>query len=238
MKPLKNKIHKTLLEVQENKKKSILENKIVKNRLKIILEDKNMYKKKNKEKLFSNLTSEVVYLKNQGYNGEMINEGLIDIITSLFGDKSEVIFTTWKDQGLNWLMEKLEISNDKELSEKIKHKFSNVLISEIPELFTDCDKVTDMIVDAMVEVFQERLKEGFFESSGAEKILQESVLEMTSHEDFQDSVEVKLKNTICPLLSRISTNMSNQENDIKSKIFPSMDNMMGSNDILGLENLG
>lgn len=238
MKPLKNKIHKTLLEVQENKKKSILENKIVKNRLKIILEDKNMYKKKNKEKLFSNLTSEVVYLKNQGYNSEMINEGLIDIITSLFGDKSEVIFTTWKDQGLNWLMEKLEISNDKELSEKIKHKFSNVLISEIPELFTDCDKVTDMIVDAMVEVFQERLKEGFFESSGAERILQESVLEMTSHEDFQDSVEVKLKNTICPLLSKISANMSNQENDIKSKIFPSMDNMMGSNDILGLENLG
>lgn len=238
MRNLKNTIHKTLIETKEKKKKTIVENKIISNRLKVILEDRNMFKNKNKQKLFSNLTSEITYLRNQGFNEKMINEGLIDIITSLFGDKSEVIFTTWKDQGLNWLIDKLGVSNDEELSSKIKNKFSNVLISEIPELFTDCDKVTDMIVDAMIDVFQERLKKGFPESSEAARILQDSVLEMTSHEDFQDSVEIKLKNTICPLLSRISTNMSNQENDIKSKIFPSMDNMMGSNDILGLENLG
>lgn len=237
MKNLKNKIHKTLLETKENKKKTILENKIVTNRFKIILEDKNMFKKKNKQKLFSQLTSEVNYLKNQGFNNQMINEGLIDIIKSLFGNNSDAIFTTWKDQGVNWLIDKLGVSHDEELSDKIKSKFSNVLTSEIPELFTDCDKVTDMIVDAMIEVFQENLKNGQSNGSEASRILQDSVLEMTSHEDFQDSVEVKLKNTICPLLSKISSNMSNQENDIKSKIFPNMDNMMGINDISGLDNL-
>jgi hypothetical protein len=196
-----------------------------------------MFKKKNKEKLFSQLTSEVNYLKNQGFNNQMINEGLIDIIKSLFGNNSDVIFSTWKDQGVNWLIDKLGVSHDEELSDKIKSKFSNVLTSEIPELFTDCDKVTDMIVDAMIEVFQENLKNGQSNGSEASRILQDSVLEMTSHEDFQDSVEVKLKNTICPLLSKISSNMSNQENDIKSKIFPNMDNMMGINDISGLDNL-
>jgi hypothetical protein len=237
MRNLKKTIHKTLVETKENKKKTILENKIVTNRFKIILEDKNMFKKKNKEKLFSQLTSEVNYLKNQGFNNQMINEGLIDIIKSLFGNNSDVIFTTWKDQGVNWLIDKLGVSHDEELSDKIKSKFSNVLTSEIPELFTDCDKVTDMIVDAMIEVFQENLKNGQSNGSEASRILQYSVLEMTSHEDFQDSVEVKLKNTICPLLSKISSNMSNQENDIKSKIFPNMDNMMGINDISGLDNL-
>jgi hypothetical protein len=238
MRNLKKTIHKTLVETKENKKKTILENKIVTNRFKIILEDKNMFKKKNKEKLFSQLTSEVNYLKNQGFNNQMINEGLIDIIKSLFGNNSDVIFTTWKDQGVNWLIDKLGVSHDEELSDKIKSKFSNVLTSEIPELFTDCDKVTDMIVDAMIEVFQENLKNGQSNGSEASRILQYSVLEMTSHEDFQDSVEVKLKNTICPLLSKISSNMSNQENDIKSKIFPNMDNMIGINDISGLDNLG
>ena len=238
MRNLKKTIHKTLVETKDNKKKTILENKIVTNRFKIILEDKNMFKKKNKEKLFSQLTSEVNYLKNQGFNNQMINEGLIDIIKSLFGNNSDVIFTTWKDQGVNWLIDKLGVSHDEELSDKIKSKFSNVLTSEIPELFTDCDKVTDMIVDAMIEVFQENLKNGQSNGSEASRILQYSVLEMTSHEDFQDSVEVKLKNTICPLLSKISSNMSNQENDIKSKIFPNMDNMIGINDISGLDNLG
>ena len=238
MKTLKNKIHKTLLETKENKKKTVLENKIVTNRFKIILEDTSMFKKKNKQKLFSQLTSEVSYLKTQGFNKEMINEGLIDIIKSLFGNKSDVIFTTWKDQGVNWLIDKLGVSHDEELSDKIKSKFSNVLTSEIPELFTDCDKVTDMIVDAMIEVFQENLKNGDSNGSEASRILQDSVLEMTSHENFQDSIEIKLKNTICPLLSKISSNMSNQENEIKSKIFPSMGNMMGYDDISGLENLG
>jgi hypothetical protein len=238
MKTLKNKIHKTLLETKENKKKTVLENKIVTNRFKIILEDTSMFKKKNKQKLFSQLTSEVSYLKTQGFNKEMINEGLIDIIKSLFGNKSDVIFTTWKDQGVNWLIDKLGVSHDEELSDKIKNKFSNVLTSEIPELFTDCDKVTDMVVDAMIEVFQENLKNGESNGSEASRILQDSVLEMTSHEDFQDSIEIKLKNTICPLLSKISSNMSNQENEIKSKIFPSMGNMMGYDDISGLENLG
>jgi hypothetical protein len=238
MRNLKKTIHKTLVETKENKKKTILENKIVTNRFKIILEDKNMFKKKNKQKLFSQLTSEVNYLKNQGFNNKMINEGLIDIIKSLFGNNSDVIFSTWKDQGVNWLIDKLGISHDEELSDKIKNKFSNVLTSEIPELFTDCDKVTDMIVDAMIEVFQESLKNGQSSGSEASRILQDSVLEMTSHEDFQDSIEVKLKNTICPLLSKISSNMSNQENDIKSKIFPNMDDMMGINDISGLDNLG
>lgn len=238
MRTLKNKIHKTLLETKESKKKTILENKIVTNRFKIILEDKNMFKKKNKQKLFSQLTSEVSYLKNQGFNNQMINEGLIDIIKSLFGNKSDVIFTTWKDQGVNWLIDKLGVSHDEDLSDKIKSKFSNVLTSEIPELFTDCDKVTDMVVDAMIEVFQENLKNGESNGSEASRILQDSVLEMTSHEDFQDSIEIKLKNTICPLLNKISNNMSNQENEIKSKIFPNMDDMMGYDDISGLDNLG
>ena len=168
----------------------------------------------------------------------MINEGLIDIIKSLFGNKSDVIFTTWKDQGVNWLIDKLGVSHDEDLSDKIKSKFSNVLTSEIPELFTDCDKVTDMVVDAMIEVFQENLKNGESNGSEASRILQDSVLEMTSHEDFQDSIEIKLKNTICPLLNKISNNMSNQENEIKSKIFPNMDDMMGYDDISGLDNLG
>ena len=238
MKTLKNKIHQTLLETKENKKKTVLENKIVTNRFKIILEDTNMFKKKNKQKLFSQLTSEVSYLQNQGFNKEMINESLIDIIKSLFGNKSDMIFSTWKDQGVEWLIDKLGVSHDEELSDKIKSKFSNVLTSEIPELFTDCDKVTDMVVDAMIEVFQENLKNGETNGSEASKILQDSVLEMTSHEDFQDSIETKLKNTICPLLNKISTNMSNQESEIKSKIFPNMDDMMGYDDISGLENLG
>jgi len=222
MKSLNKNIHKTLTEVQKNKKSLVIENKIITNRFKVILEDKSFFKKSNKDKLFKTITSEIHNLKDQGFNKETINESLVDIFKSLFGSHSHKVFDAWKEHGVNWLIEKLGVANDEDVVKSIKKQFSNVLVDETPELFTDCDRVTDIVVNAVVESFIKKLSQIDGDVPEATRVLQESILEMVNNEEFQNSVEVKLKNTICPLLVKISTNMTNQEQEIKSKIFPAL----------------
>lgn len=219
MKPLKKKIHKTLLEVKDNKKKTLLENKIIKNRFKIILEDKNMFKKKNKEKLFSQLTSEVVYLKKQGYDNKMINEGLSDIFKSLFGTGSDSIFQTWKETGVAWLIKQLGFNPDSTVARFIEVAFANVPISEIPSLLTDCDKVTKIVAKSMYETYLKGLQQNIGMGNMVGDVMRNAVTEVIDNTEFVQKLEGGLSNIICPILGRVSSNMTKQEDGIKSKLF-------------------
>lgn len=218
MKPLKKRIHKELLEARDKKNSVIVEHNIITNRFKVILENKDFYLKKNKSKLFTTLTDQLHTLKEDGFSKKQINEALTDIFKSIFGSQADPVFTAWKDQGVNWLISKLGIEQDEETAKLIHKEFSNVVVSEVPELLTDCDRVTDMVVNALTQGFQSKLYEST-PSSEASRILMESVIEMLGREDFQDSVEVKVKNLICPLLLQVGMNMANQEREIKNRIF-------------------
>lgn len=219
MKPLKKTIHKTLLEVKDKKKKTLLENKIIKNRFKIILEDKNMFKKKNKEKLFSQLTSEVVYLKTQGYDNKMINEGLSDIFKSLFGTGADSIFQTWKETGVAWLIKQLGFNPDSTVARFIEVAFANVPISEIPSLLTDCDKVTKIIAKSMYETYLKGLQQNIGMGNMVGDVMRNAVTEVIDGTEFIQKLEGGLSNIICPILGRVSSNMTKQEDGIKSKLF-------------------
>ncbi len=219
MKPLKNKIHKTLLEVKESRRKTILETKIVKNRFKIILEDKNMFKKKNKEKLFSQLTSEVFYLKNQGFNNDMINEGLTEIIKSLFGTASDSIFQTWKEAGIGWLIKQLGFDPNSEVANFIEVSFANVPISKIPDLFTDCDFVTKIVAKSMYETYLKNLQQDVGMEGMVGDVMRNAVTDVIDNTEFVQKLEGGLSNIVCPILGRVSSNMTKQEDNIKSKLF-------------------
>ena len=218
MNTLKNKIHNELVEVKEKKSSLVVEHRIITKRFKTILENKELFKKKNKSKLFNILTNEVHNLKSDGFSKKQINESLTDIFKSLFGSQADPVFNVWKDQGINWLITKLGIDPNEDTAKLIHKEFSNVIVSEIPELLTDCDKVTDMIVNAMSQSFQNKLSETE-PSSEASRILIDTITEMIGREEFQDSVEVKIKNLVCPLLLQVSLNMVNQEKEIKNRIF-------------------
>lgn len=219
MKPIKNKIHRTLIEIKENKKKTVLENKIVKNRFKIILEDKSMFKKKNKEKLFSHLTCEVMYLKNQGFNNDMINEGLTDIIKSLFGTASDSIFQTWKEAGISWLIKKLGFDPNSQVANFIEVSFANVPVSKIPDLFTDCEFVTKIVAKSMFETYLKNLQHNVGIDGMAGDVMRNAVTEVIDDTTFVQKLEEGLSNIICPILGQVNSNMTKQEDNIKSKLF-------------------
>lgn len=213
MKTLKQNIRKTLKEAQQNKSNKLFEGRIISDRIKTIVENK-----KNRKKLFSILTQEMNTMVSEGFDRKQITEALSDIFNSVLGDKSNEAFKIWRDQGLNWLLSKLELDGDSETSSYIKKEFDKVPIESIPELFTDCDKVTDLLVNGLVESFQHRIRTNSEGSPNAINILMDGVYNMTKDEKFQDIIESKLKNQLCPLLLQIQSKMTKQEQDIKSRI--------------------
>ena len=219
MKRLKKNIHKTLLEVNEIKNKSVLENKIIKNRFKIIVEDKNLYKKKNKEKFFSQLNSEIVYLNKQGYSSKLIKESLSDIFTSLFGDSSESIFHNWRDSGVNWLINQLGFDYDSKISNLIRMSFSNIPVRDIPHVLTDCEKVTKIVSKSMHQAYLMELQEDFGIKNLSGEVMKNLISDNIHNDEFIERLEGGLSNIICPLLDKVSTNMAKQEDSIKSKLF-------------------
>jgi hypothetical protein len=212
MKTLKQNINLTLKEVSENKKKKLFEGMIISDRFKTILEGK-----KNK-KMFSIITKEINTMIEEGFDKKQINEALSDIFNSVFGTKSNDVYLMWRDHGVNWLLKKMELDMDSETSEYIKKEFEKIPPTSVPELFTDCDKVTDLFVNGLVESFQNKVRTNSEGSPSAVKILMDGVYEMTKDEKFQDMIESKVKNQLCPLLSQIQSKMENQEKEIKSKI--------------------
>jgi hypothetical protein len=217
MKPIKNKIHRTLIEIKENKKKTILENKIIKNRFKIILEDKNL--RKNKDKFFSQLNSEIVYLNKQGYNPKLVKEGLSDIFTSLFGDSSDSIFHNWRDSGVNWLINQLGFDNESKISNLIRMSFSNIPVKDIPEVITNCELVTKIVAKSMHQSYLQELQEDFGVKSLSGEVMKNLITDNIHNDEFLSRLEGGLSNIICPLLGRVSANMAKQEDNIKSKLF-------------------
>lgn len=226
MKTLKQNIRKTLKETSENKKQKLIENAMISSRFKMIIEST-----KNKKKIFSSLTEEMNDMVYAGFEKKQISEALSNIFSSVFGPKSNDMFVAWRDHGVNWLLSKLELDQDVETADYIRKEFEKVPANSIPELFADCNKVTELVINGLVEGFQNKIRVNSEGASLAVKFLMDGVYNTTKDENFQNIIESKLKDTLCPLLSKINSNMQKQEKDIKSKILSQNSEM---NDTSGL----
>ena len=176
-------------------------------------------KKKNHDKLFSQLTSEIVYLNKQGYNSKLIKEGLSDIFVSLFGDSSDFVFHNWRDSGVNWLISQLGFDYESKISNEIRMSFSNIPVRDIPEVMTNCEMVTKIVAKSMHQSYLQELREDFGIKNLSGEVMRNLITDNIHNDEFLKKLEGGLSNIICPLLDRVSTNMAKQEDNIKSKLF-------------------
>lgn len=102
---MKREIRKKLLEEKNKRQNKLIESKIVESRLKMIVESKSYFNSltpRQQRKVFLEAVKEVNNLKSQG----LINEGLGDIFSSLFGQKwsalAQSIIEPLVKNVLNW----------------------------------------------------------------------------------------------------------------------------------------
>ncbi len=85
MKNLKNKLHESLKEVKSKKNSLLIESKIVKSRLSLLVTENAMNDQKEFNKMFEKLMIERNILVNQGITESVINEGIVDSFLGIFG---------------------------------------------------------------------------------------------------------------------------------------------------------
>lgn len=213
---LQNLIRESLLEIKENKKKSILgESKIVKVRLSIISENVVLKTKKQKDKFFDELLSEMVYLNSQGFDKQVINEGFWDALKGLFGHAPDGIMEYFKEYIGKWLVEHLTpMDPEGWLGNIVITAIGNLPIGDIPKL-TDCNFLTKLISKSVAEgtvrkLTHEKGLEGPFYD-----ILRNSIVDMLEETSLGSKIEEGLGNVICPLLGGITTKMNSATDKLK-----------------------
>jgi len=216
---LKSLIHENLLEMYVEKKKIITEeSSIIKTRLSLITENINLKTKKGKQKFCDDLLFEMIYLNRQGFNQEIINEGFFDIIKGLFGNTGESILQLFKQNMIEWIMDKFlpEGSKNTWVGGIITNVISNTPIMEIPKL-TECSYLTKALAKGITEELPKQLQHKTGTEGAFYDILRNSMIETLEDSELGQKLESSLVTLICPLLGKVKNNMENIGSQLKEK---------------------
>lgn len=217
-KQLKNLVRESLLEIKENKKKSILgESKIVKARLSIISENVTLKTKKQKDKFFDELLSEMVYLNSQGFDKQVITEGFWDTLKGLFGHAPNGIMEYFKEYIGKWLVEHLTpIDPEGWVGNIIITSIGNLAIGDIPKL-TDCNFLTKLISKSVGEGAVRKLTHEKGLDGAFYDVLRNSIVDMLDSTTLVTKIEEGLGSIICPLLGGVKNKMNVAADTLKQK---------------------
>ena len=215
---LKSLVRESLLEIKKTKEKNVLsEGKIVKARLSIISENVNFKTKKQKDKFFDELLSEMVYLNSQGFDKQVINEGFFDMLKSLLGHSPDGIMEYFKEYMAKWLVNNLTpMDSEGWFGSMIITGIGNLPIGDIPKL-TDCNYLTKWISKTAAEGTVRKLTHEKGLDGPFYDVLRNSIVDMLDETSLGSKIEEALGSFICPLLGGVKNKMEATTDKLKQK---------------------
>ena len=217
---LKNIIREGLINFENNKKQTLKEERnIVNNRFNIIFEGRDLKSKKEAKKVGNELFEEVFYLKSQGFDNNVINEALFDFFKSLLGHTPGSVVDVFKERLADKVLSFLGVDPKGWIGGTISTAFGNLDVADMGKLVSDCSFTTNLISKSIAEEAINQLKEKTGKTGILYDILSNSVVESLSESQLGQKIESALGTMICPLLSGVSTKMSNTETELKEKVF-------------------
>ena len=216
---LKNIIRENLIELSKSKKKSLVEEyNIINNRLKIITESGNPKSKKQKEKLVDDIINEMFYLKSQGFNETLINEGFLDIIKSFFGQVPGGIFDTLKERMAQFILDKLGIETDGYLANIFITTMGNIPIGDyVNGKVFNCQYLSNAVSKGVGEGIARKIQKEQGMEGPFYDIIRNSMVEMFTESSFGEKVEKALSQMICPGLPKIKERLNLAGETMKQK---------------------
>jgi hypothetical protein len=219
-------IRENLNELTETKKKNLVEeHKIINNRFKIISEGKNLKTKKGKKQLVSDLVTESIYLTEQGFTPQLINEDFIDFMKSLFPKGAiDPVMETTKEFAVEWLFKKLNLDPKGWMGSMVSTAIGNIDIADVPKLWSDCSYVTGLLSESIVEGGLKKIQ-GTYLSTSSDPGLQgmvydtmrNTIMEALKATDFAQQLQLKLSEIVCPLIGQLGTKVSDATELMKNK---------------------
>ena len=218
---LKNIIKENLVKTQESKKRVLQENKIIENRFNIILEGKKLKSQKEIDNLYVTILSEMIYLHKQGFDGNLIEENVDKVfgtLGNLFGLGINGVMATFKEKGVNYILEKLGIEDNSFLRNFLMTAMGNVDLKDVPKLFSDCDFLTRKIAESIPEAYLRELE--YEKGMGSEfmDVVRNSLYDVIKNSDLADKIEGRISSIVCPLVERMSGKFSDHLDSMKSSL--------------------
>lgn len=216
---LKKTIKEGLMNYKTKKKVTESENKIIENRIKFITEDRDLNSIDDLKIVGSELFEEVMYLRSQGFVSPLLNEGLFDFLGGVLGHSTEGVTQFFKEKLVDKVMSLLGVNPDSWVGGVVSTTIGNLPLSDIPKVFSDCSFTTKLLAKSITEEAVNQVRLGVGVSGGFYDILSNTLVEMIEKGDFAQSVEEKLAETICPMLSDVRNKFNDTEKGLKDKVF-------------------
>ena len=202
MKNLKNEIRKTLVETKKNKENKIIESKIVKSRLKAILEstpDFKSFKKLPFERQWEigvPLMQEIAYLKELGVDDDLLitEGGIWDMLGSIFGTGISAGGETIFEAMLSSLLKKLGFSGF--IADAVTFFFSRNP-GKIWESFKDCNALSKNVGQAIMEAYVVKLQREYNVSGKGMDFIRNALMETLENSDFGSKLADQFAQFVC-----------------------------------------
>jgi hypothetical protein len=225
---LKGIIKENLIKTQENKNRLLQESNIVKTRLNIILEGKTFKTKKQVDDVYVTILSEMIYLHKQGFNEDIIAENVdsvFGVLGNIFGTGINGVIETFKEKGVNYILEKLGLSSNNFLKNFLITSLANTDIKDVPKLFSDCNFLTKKIAESIPEAYLRKLEYEKGMGNVFMDTVRNSLYDVIKNSDFADKVESKISGIVCPLVQQMTGKFSNHLSGMKSSLISNPLNM-------------
>ena len=198
---LKNTIRKNIQILQEEKRRHLTEEKIVKGRMSVLPKNVNKNSTIQVRKAFNGLFSEMRTLKSNGISQKVINENLISVLTQMFDEEGERFIDTVKEKLADYLKGKLNLTDVEQ--DILVRAIGNTEMDDVPELFNDPRFLANKIVQA------------YSEDMGGKY----SMMNMDGSQDMVKGLEDRLVDKLKPVIGYVNSNMELKLKGIRDNIF-------------------
>lgn len=197
---LKNTIRKNIQILQEEKRRHLTEEKIVKGRMSVLPKNVNKNSTIQVRKAFNGLFSEMRTLKSNGISQKVINENLISVLTQMFDEEGERFIDTVKEKLADYLKGKLNLTDVEQ--DILVRAIGNTEMDDVPELFNDPRFLANKIVQA------------YSEDMGGKY----SMMNMDGSQDMVKDLEDRFVDNLKPVIGDVNSNMELKLKGIRDNI--------------------
>lgn len=202
-------IKKNLVETKSQKESLLIERELVKSRLMMVLESEEKIKnfdslsEDEQLKISFQLLEEMSVLYNQG----LINEGLGDVLRSLFGYGMWSVPEAFAEKIINSILSSLGMQDS--YFKKTLISFFSTNPKELMNAFSDCKVMSKLVAKSLAEAFimQVQQQKGF--GGTGWDIVRNAIEKQFQSSEFVKNIEDGIGNVVCSLFSKFTSKAEN-----------------------------
>jgi hypothetical protein len=198
---IQDSIRRNIQILQEEKKVSLTEEKIVKGRFSMVPKNINKHSTIQNNKTFNVLFNEVRTLKSHGINQKVINENMVQVLSQMFDEEGPRFLDIVKEKLAEYLKSKLQLTDIEQ--EILVSAIGNTEMDEVSELFNDPRFLAQKIAQAYSEDMGSKYSMVSTDNSDMVKKLEDTFVDKLKPVigDVNSKMELKLKDIRDNMLS-------------------------------------